>query len=280
MKKVLCLILFAVITLFLCACEADGQATEGASETVHTHTYCTTDDVINCETGGAKVYTCDCGDSYQEYYDPKEHTYGDWVVTVEPTKEAVGQKQQTCSVCGDEVTEELPRLETEEEKTIRLVTERAEELRRLLWLSVGFFDSYESLYPSEQHFCAYLGLYWEKRCTELEYPTFQFKRADLESFSIATFNASPDWTVLNNHGETDPHALEYYDAASDSVTVFLPLGAGGGYAFELAQVADAGNGTYTAAYDIIDEMNEKAGQATLTLKEGDNGYYAVSFVKN
>jgi hypothetical protein len=264
--------------LSLSACGADDSTPPETTE--HVHDYAITENIPNCTEGGEIIGTCTCGDRYTEAIDPKEHTYSDWVVTQEPTTEAAGQKQQVCTVCGDTITEELPRLETEEEKAMRLVTERAIELRRLIWLSVGYFDSYANLYPSEKHFCTYLGLYWEKRCTELEYPLFRFDRSELESFSLATFNATPDWTVLNNHGTPDPYDTEYYDAATDTVTVSLPLGAGGGYAFELSNVVDAGNGTYRAIFDIIDEMCEKVGQATLTMQKGTNGYYAVSFVHN
>ena len=278
MKKLLCLMLFAAIVLSLAAC---GEGTNTPPETTqHIHDYAITENIPNCTEGGQIIGSCSCGDTYTEAITPKEHVYGDWVVTLEPTTEAAGQKQQTCSVCGNAVTEELPRLETEEEKAIRLVTERATELRQLLSLSTGFFNSYESLYTSEKHFSVYLGLFWENRYTDLGESRFQFKRSDLESFSISVFNATPDWTKLNNHGENDPYELEYYEAETDSVTTFLLLGAGGGYAFELVQVADAGNGTYHAIFDIIDEMCEKIGQATLTLKQNDNGYYAVSFVRN
>ena len=278
MKKLLCLILAALAILSLSACGADDSTPPETTE--HVHDYAITENIPNCTEGGEIIGTCTCGDRYTEAIDPKEHTYSDWVVTQEPTTEAAGQKQQVCTVCGDTIAEELPRLETEEEKAMRLVTERAIELRRLIWLSVGYFDSYANLYPSEKHFCTYLGLYWEKRCTELEYPLFRFDRSELESFSLATFNATPDWTVLNNHGTPDPYDTEYYDAATDTVTVSLPLGAGGGYAFELSNVVDAGNGTYRAIFDIIDEMCEKVGQATLTMQKGTNGYYAVSFVQN
>lgn len=37
------------------------------------------------------------------------HSYGDWVVTTPATLAAVGQKEKTC-VCGDKITEEIPKL--------------------------------------------------------------------------------------------------------------------------------------------------------------------------
>ncbi len=39
-----------------------------------------------------------------------EHTYGDWVVVKEAATKEEGSKEKTCSVCGDKVTEVLPKL--------------------------------------------------------------------------------------------------------------------------------------------------------------------------
>jgi hypothetical protein len=39
------------------------------------------------------------------------HEYGDWVVVKEATTMEKGEKTQTCSVCGDVISEELPLLE-------------------------------------------------------------------------------------------------------------------------------------------------------------------------
>ena len=38
------------------------------------------------------------------------HSYGDWVVTQNPSENAVGSKTKTCTVCGDTVTVEIPKL--------------------------------------------------------------------------------------------------------------------------------------------------------------------------
>ncbi len=37
-----------------------------------------------------------------------EHVWGEWVVTVEPTTEAAGEKTATCTLCGETKTEEIP----------------------------------------------------------------------------------------------------------------------------------------------------------------------------
>ncbi len=46
-----------------------------------------------------------------------EHSYGDWVITAEPTQTAEGRKERTCSVCGDietAVIDKLPQDETDD----------------------------------------------------------------------------------------------------------------------------------------------------------------------
>ena len=37
-----------------------------------------------------------------------EHVWGEWVVTIEPTTEAAGEKTATCTLCGETKTEEIP----------------------------------------------------------------------------------------------------------------------------------------------------------------------------
>ena len=66
------------------------------------HNYVVTEEKEStCETIGYTVYTCtECGDKISEFKDPKDHTWGDWVV-----EDAVciydGQKTRICTVCGE-----------------------------------------------------------------------------------------------------------------------------------------------------------------------------------
>ena len=56
--------------------------------TLHIHEYVVTEEVeATCTTGGSKVYTCECGDSYTEEIEALGHTVG----------------AETCPVCGDEI---------------------------------------------------------------------------------------------------------------------------------------------------------------------------------
>lgn len=47
-----------------------------------------------------------------------EHSYGTLIVTKLPTFNEFGRKEQKCSVCGDVRTEQIPKLERDEEETI------------------------------------------------------------------------------------------------------------------------------------------------------------------
>ena len=95
MKK-LNLLLFLVLALLLCGCG-------------HKHEY--TEEVVapTCTEGGYTKFTCECGDTYNgNEVAAAGHKYGEWVVTKEATEEEKGSKEQTCSVCNDKVTEEIP----------------------------------------------------------------------------------------------------------------------------------------------------------------------------
>jgi hypothetical protein len=83
------------------------------NEEVHAlgHTYTSEKTDATCTTDGKIVYTCACGESYEEVIKATgEHTYGDAVVT--PAKPGVaGANTYTCTVCGDvkeEAIEALP----------------------------------------------------------------------------------------------------------------------------------------------------------------------------
>ncbi len=56
------------------------------------------------------TYCKDCGEKLEdgEIIPAKGHTYGEWVVTKEPTTTETGLKERTCSVCGDKDTEVIP----------------------------------------------------------------------------------------------------------------------------------------------------------------------------
>lgn len=77
----------------------------GASDTIqssHTHSYSATTVPATCTEGGYQQFTCSCGDSYRESEtEPTGHSWGQWQVTLEPTTEAVGEKQRVCESCGE-----------------------------------------------------------------------------------------------------------------------------------------------------------------------------------
>ncbi len=138
------------------------NATIHFAESEHEHSYeseITTQPT--CTAEGVETFTCECGDSYTQTvpekghtlshitvestckvagmeYDLcsecegvfnsnklalKDHTWGEWTVTAEPTTENEGSKTRTCSVCSEEETESIPKLEVivNEETGIEIV---------------------------------------------------------------------------------------------------------------------------------------------------------------
>lgn len=127
----------------------DGTVTLYAQWTKnHTHSYSSkVTKAPTCTESGIKTFTCSCGNSYTQtinatghsyvknivsptcteqgytkttcsncsyvatsnYVSAKGHTYGDWVVTKQPTTTQTGIKTKTCH-CGATITETMPKL--------------------------------------------------------------------------------------------------------------------------------------------------------------------------
>ena len=67
----------------------------------HQHEY--VEEVIapDCTNDGIVVYTCECGDTYNEKTsDALGHNYGDWSIVVMPTMDVNGTEMHECNVCG------------------------------------------------------------------------------------------------------------------------------------------------------------------------------------
>lgn len=68
------------------------------------------------EKHAGSEWKSDAKDHWKECVECKEkmntaaHTFSDWMITKQPTTEATGLKEKTCSVCGYKVTEEIPKL--------------------------------------------------------------------------------------------------------------------------------------------------------------------------
>ena len=77
----------------------------------HIHTYKETVIPVTCVTAGYTIFECECGYTKQDnYINPPDHTYSDWVVTVEPTEYSGGKKQKVCSVCGEKIVLDIEKL--------------------------------------------------------------------------------------------------------------------------------------------------------------------------
>lgn len=91
----------------------DGKhnTTEGTEPAGHVHEYSKKNVEATCEEQGYTVYTCDCGDTYNDnYVDAKGHAWSNWVTTKEPTESATGSAQRKCGRCSASETKELPKV--------------------------------------------------------------------------------------------------------------------------------------------------------------------------
>ena len=72
----------------------------------------------DCTNAATYYVSCSaCGEAGTDTFaagDALGHSYGEWIVTKEPTTTETGVQEKECSVCGDKVTEEIPMLPVEE----------------------------------------------------------------------------------------------------------------------------------------------------------------------
>lgn len=67
----------------------------------HLHEYQETIVKANCTESGRKVFTCNCGETYEKILEePLGHKFDQWVSVREPSADAEGVRQRTCKVCG------------------------------------------------------------------------------------------------------------------------------------------------------------------------------------
>lgn len=100
--------------------ESSEESSEGASSNEesssspppHTHQYSVEKTVKpDCKNKGYSLYKCSCGESYKtNEIAALGHNFGDWKTTKEPTTEAEGVKERTCSRCGEKETKQIEKL--------------------------------------------------------------------------------------------------------------------------------------------------------------------------
>ncbi|MBO4933907.1 MAG: C40 family peptidase [Clostridia bacterium] len=78
----------------------------------HTHSYTSAVTPPTCTKQGYTTHTCSCGDSYVDtYVDALGHQWDSGTITVAPTTTTPGIVTYTCTVCGEERMEIVPKLE-------------------------------------------------------------------------------------------------------------------------------------------------------------------------
>lgn len=60
-----------------------------------------------CSEEGISSRSCSCGAVENKSIDKLDHTEGEWVVITKPTEDVAGKKALLCSVCGEQMDEEL-----------------------------------------------------------------------------------------------------------------------------------------------------------------------------
>ncbi len=96
----------------------NGTVTVGASSCAHNWVEVVDDKYLvfeaTCESKAIYYKSCSlCGIASDEAFqagDYADHIYGEWVVTKESTETETGLKEKECSVCGDKVIAEIPKL--------------------------------------------------------------------------------------------------------------------------------------------------------------------------
>ena len=78
---------------------------------IHKHEYLEEITAPTCLEQGYTEFTCSCGENYKaNYVLPTGHSYGEWVVTTQPTETSKGVKEKICRNCNDKVLETIPLL--------------------------------------------------------------------------------------------------------------------------------------------------------------------------
>lgn len=103
-------------------------------DTGHIHHYTETLTEATCREQGYTTYTCSCGTEYRGDFTPVlEHDFDKGKITKAATPEYPGELIRTCSRCGEEQVEKIPRL-PEEEPPLKVFWESSGVLERFLIL--------------------------------------------------------------------------------------------------------------------------------------------------
>lgn len=75
----------------------------------HIHDYVITVIPATCTEEGYTRYDCTCGIGYSDLFTQKlPHNYGEWVVTLAPGADTVGEERRECADCHTQETREIP----------------------------------------------------------------------------------------------------------------------------------------------------------------------------
>ena len=88
-------------------------------EQVHTHEYHVKQVVsATCTESGYSIYSCNCGQEYcDNYVEPMNHNWSEWITVKEPTTSECGEQTSTCLQCNTAQTKQLEKLQVNHEPT-------------------------------------------------------------------------------------------------------------------------------------------------------------------
>ena len=134
------------------------------------HSYTTRVVPATCEDGGYTIHTCSCGDSYTDSETAAlGHSFGDWITVKEPTEEAEGEEQRTCSACGKAESRAIPKLNHHHAYTSKIVAPTCTEKGYTEFTCVCG-DSYKEDYTDALGH-GYVKTVVEPTCTDKGYTT-------------------------------------------------------------------------------------------------------------
>lgn len=274
MKKITALFLALCLAFSLAAC-GEGNVKEDKENNpaeVHTHSFTPSGERnFTCDKGGTIVLKCSCGEEKTEAVAPKDHTFGEWIIEKEPADNEEGKKFKTCSECGVEQVEYIPR------KNLDKLFKKYESL---FWDCVRFpeFSSTEEFDSSKKFNSIVMWAIFNTKATYKEDGDYH-KTSDMDKLMNEYFGRTVDWTKVGpkeyNYDDT------FYDKKTKSVVWASGLG-GPGWEASYKGYEVIGENLYEVRWNVKDDgMGPEPVNGKVTMKvEFVNGSYRIISYNN
>lgn len=217
-------------------CECGDTYTAETTVTGHSYHAQTTKEPT-CTEPGEATYTCRCGKSYVEALELADHNWSEWIVSKQPTMQAIGEAQRSCSVCGETETKELPVLTVEEELTTYVE----------LIIGLPTFESANDLYAGALF--QWIATRVPTLSSEWNEETYQITRVysmdSINAFTAYYLNKTFDFASLAAQNENLT-----YDETNNQL-IWVTYGAGGGLYATMDSIEKLEADTYAVHYSAL-----------------------------